>query len=153
MIEVVFVIVIIGILAAVAIPRYLLTSEDAHVSKLQSFVGTLNKTVGPSLWSGVQRNEPGVNGSLKNAVLAKYNTLTDTGADAQLETIPSELQTHTLDLTQCANAGTPLNVNVGTIASATIGSIAVTYKIGCIDSDLSISPHFFLEDGVNILTR
>lgn len=51
MIELVFVIVIIGILSAVAIPKLLNTTKEAHIVNVKSFVGTLNRTVGPIMWS------------------------------------------------------------------------------------------------------
>ena len=51
MIELIFVIVILGILAAVALPKFVGVSEQARAAKVQSFVGTLNRTVGPTLWS------------------------------------------------------------------------------------------------------
>lgn len=51
MIELVFVIVIIGILSAVALPKFLGTSNQAHDAVVKGFAGTLNRTVGPTLWS------------------------------------------------------------------------------------------------------
>lgn len=51
MIELIFVIVILGILAAVALPRMVGTQEQAKEGVVKAFVGTLNRTVGPSLWS------------------------------------------------------------------------------------------------------
>ena len=51
MIELIFVIVILGILAAVALPKFVGVSEQAEQGKVKSFVGTLNRTVGPTLWS------------------------------------------------------------------------------------------------------
>jgi len=148
MIELVFVIVIIGILAAVALPRFTGISDDAHVSKLQSFVGTLNRTVGPSMWSGVQRNEPAVNGSVKSATAAKYNTITQ---GVQVETIPTELSTTSISLSSCGGAGSAPTAGSNTIASATIAG--TTYNIGCIDSDLAASPKFYLDDGTKIITQ
>ena len=173
MIELVFVIVIIGILAAVALPRFTGISDDAHVSKLQSFVGTLNRTVGPSVWSGLQRAVPTSNGDVSLATNpAKYRSLgTDAsalGADAQLETIPSELigtgltltlATSVLNLTTCAAAvdalGAPTTIPaVGTTGGAGIGGdIAdtsligtTTYAIGCITGTLANAPRFYLYD-------
>jgi len=51
MIELIFVIVILGILAAVALPKFIGVSEQAEAGKCGAFVGTLNRTVGPALWS------------------------------------------------------------------------------------------------------
>jgi len=167
MIELVFVIVIIGILAAVALPRFTGISDDAHVSKLQAFTGTLNRTTGPSVWSGLQRAEPSANGSVKDATTAKFNSLgtqaSDLDDDAQLESIPSEFigsasgqladETEKLDLTKCADAGTQIpavgetsgsGVGGDLVTSATIGT--TTYTLGCVNSDLSSAPKFYLYD-------
>jgi len=51
MIELIFVIVILGILAAVALPKFAGVSDQANAQKCKAFVGTLNRTVGPSMWS------------------------------------------------------------------------------------------------------
>jgi len=51
MIELIFVIVILGILAAVALPKFAGVSDQANASKCNAFVGTLNRTVGASMWS------------------------------------------------------------------------------------------------------
>jgi len=51
MIELIFVIVIIGILAAVAIPKLANTSIEAKKAQVIGFVGTLNRTVGPTMWA------------------------------------------------------------------------------------------------------
>ncbi|MRI58103.1 MAG: type II secretion system protein [Epsilonproteobacteria bacterium] len=51
MIELIFVIVILGILAAVALPKFIGVTEQAKEGNLKAFVGTLNRTVGPTLWS------------------------------------------------------------------------------------------------------
>ena len=166
MIELVFVIVIIGILSAVALPRFTGISDDAHVAKLQAFVGTLNRTTGPSIWSGLQRAEPTVNGSVKNATGAKFNSIgteaSGLGTDAQVESIPVELiganltltdNTKTLDLTKCAVARTAIPKVGATGGDTVAGDIAVsttlgttTYTLACVDSDLSSAPRFFLYD-------
>jgi prepilin-type N-terminal cleavage/methylation domain-containing protein len=172
MIEVIFVIVIIGILAAVALPRFNSLGEEAHLTKLQRFVDTLNRTVSANMWSGILRNVPNAKGSVKHtetAAVAKYSSLFDTEtaiaanqADAQIVLIPVELTTnadgvtgvgttHDIPLGGCADAGTPIAVGVGRIASAKISDII--YNIGCIDGSISISPHFFLDDGSQILTK
>lgn len=51
MIELIFVIVILGILAAVALPKFVGVSEQAEAGNCKSAVGTLNRTIGPVLWS------------------------------------------------------------------------------------------------------
>jgi len=51
MIELIFVIVIIGILAAVALPKFVGVSEQAETANCKSAIGTLNRTIGPTLWS------------------------------------------------------------------------------------------------------
>ncbi len=51
LIELIFVILIIGILAAVALPKFLESAKQAHNAKVGAFVGTLNRTVGPTLWA------------------------------------------------------------------------------------------------------
>ena len=56
MIELIFVIVILGILAAVALPKFAGVAEQARASKCKAFVGTLNRTVLPALWSNMILN-------------------------------------------------------------------------------------------------
>ncbi|WP_084029363.1 type II secretion system protein [Lebetimonas sp. JH292] len=50
MIELIFVIVILGILAAVAIPKFLGVAQQAHEANLKTFVGTLNRKLNIQLW-------------------------------------------------------------------------------------------------------
>ena len=51
MIEMVFVIVIIGILSAVAIPKFLETVHQAHDTAVITFAGTLNRSVAATMWN------------------------------------------------------------------------------------------------------
>ncbi len=51
MIELIFVIVIIGILAAIAIPKLASTTTESKKALVNSFVGALNRTVGPTMYS------------------------------------------------------------------------------------------------------
>jgi len=57
MIELIFVIVILGILSAVALPKFIGVSEQAEAGKCKAFVGTLNRTVLPALWSNMSLND------------------------------------------------------------------------------------------------
>jgi len=58
MIELIFVIVILGILSAVALPKFIGVSQQAHAAKCDSLVGTLNRTVLPAMWSNYVLNTP-----------------------------------------------------------------------------------------------
>ena len=51
MIELIFVIVIIGILAAVALPKLTGVKDQAHAAKAAEFVGQMNSIVMPNLYS------------------------------------------------------------------------------------------------------
>jgi len=57
MIELIFVIVILGILSAVALPKFIGVSEQAEAGKCKAFIGTLNRTVGSSIWSDMVLND------------------------------------------------------------------------------------------------
>jgi len=169
MIELVFVIVIIGVLSAVALPRFTAISDDAHVSKLQAFVGTLNRTTGPSLWSGIQRNDKAANGSVlattyNSAQYGTLNTQVSDAANAELESIPEEFAAEStaglITLTgNCDPAGTATPVigsttpTTGIIATSVIIG-TTTYDLGCIDSDLNGSPRFWLgKTGESVVTN
>ncbi|EQB39600.1 hypothetical protein M947_06295 [Sulfurimonas hongkongensis] len=123
MIELIFVIVILGILAAVALPKFIGVSEQAKVGKLQGYVGTLNRTVLPPYWSDSILN--GNNGSIdstdyedkiKNDLAAPDNiVMTFTNMNGQAEDFDSN-----------ATAGTA-------IGSKTYNG--VTYSIFCNDGN------------------
>ncbi len=56
MIELIFVIVILGVLASVALPKFIGISEQAEASKCDAFYGTMSRTVGPALWADMVIN-------------------------------------------------------------------------------------------------
>ena len=170
-IELVFVIIISGILAAVALPRFMGISDDSHVTKLQAFIGTLNRSVSPAMWSGLQRNEPGASSSVIAAVAnTKYSTIgtldSVLGTDAQIETIPSEFigsgagqltdATAVLDLkAHCMPAGNTVPAIGSPVGGLTAGKIVntasignTTYALGCIDSSILGPVKFYLYDEV-----
>jgi len=126
MIELIFVIVIIGILAAVAIPKLAGTATEAKKSLYISFMGTLNRTVGPAMWAEmVGSNKGSVTGITATQVL----TYTE---------LPDGL---TLDLSKCKAPGTTPTNDAGAIAVAGSGlnSAEVIY---CIDGTPTSSPRF-----------
>jgi len=51
MIELVFVIIILGIFSAVAIPKFIGVSDSANATVCEAFVGTLNRTVSHTIWA------------------------------------------------------------------------------------------------------
>lgn len=74
MIELIFVIVILGILAAVAIPKMQGVQEQARAAKAAELVAQLNSVVVPSIWGKAQIIGSGQVAGLAAAdtVLAKY---------------------------------------------------------------------------------
>jgi prepilin-type N-terminal cleavage/methylation domain-containing protein len=101
MIELIFVIVILGILAAVALPKFLGVAKQAHEANLKQFVGTLNRTVGPTLWS--QSISDGHNGDIA------YLKLDDTNITKYIQ-IPKEIDKNSIDLGKCTSTTSDLVV-------------------------------------------
>ena len=132
MIELIFVIVILGILSAVALPKFIGVSEQAQAGKCKAFVGTLNRTVLPALWSNMVLN---------NETAAVAFTAATIGAqiEAPLECrktgVASTATQATIlaDYATAANAGTSFTVTVGGQAydvNATAATISVSPIIG-----------------------
>jgi len=130
MIELIFVIVIIGILAAVAIPKLAGTAEEAKNSTIVSFMGTLNRTVGPAMWATVVSNA--TSGSIKNLKMTDFTE------------IPNGI---TFDLTKCATSP-------GTIATLKAGDVLKHQEIiVCKDGTSTSAPRFgFFVNGNDINT-
>lgn len=130
MIELIFVIVILGILSAVALPKFIGVSDQAHEGLVKGFVGTLNRTVGAAKWSASLMD--GASGSIKNAA---YNiTVTDTEFPEDLN--PSGTPV-TFTITSCADDGA---ATAGLIATGT------RFKILCVDGNTSTPPKFYYSD-------
>ena len=68
MIELIFVIVILGILAAVAIPKLTATQKSAKAEVIEAYVGTMNRTTMPSMYAAAART----NGSIVDYVVSDY---------------------------------------------------------------------------------
>ena len=134
MIELIFVIVILGILAAVALPKFTGVSEQAKVGKLQAYVGTLNRTILPAYWSDsmmggeegkiVDLNVSGkINADLTppDKIVASFDKLEGSNYDfnATVETAPVE--------------GAD-----GYVASGTYNG--VLYTVVCKDGNVTVAP-------------
>ena len=89
MIELVFVIVILGILAAVALPKFSTLSQEAKASVCMAAVGTMNRTVGETLWSrSISEGNGGLIVSYANSVdpeLIEWPT--DCGGESVIESV------------------------------------------------------------------
>jgi len=152
LIELVFVILITGIIASIALPRFLDVSDSAHVTKLQAFAGTLNKTVGPMLWSGLQRREPDKQGRL--SISNNFNKIEE---GKELEQIPDEFidlgDPKIISLASCMDSNNTVPPIGDPVGNLTEGKVAgtqkiglTTYALGCIDSSLDSAPRFYLYD-------
>ena len=140
MIELIFVIVILGILAAVALPKFLGVAQQAHEGNLKAFVGTLNRTVAPTLWS--KSISDGKGGQIKN-----YTEYDDSNF-TMLADIPKEINASHIKFEKC-NAG---SFNTNTSNAFTDANDTITgaeYYIFCRDGNATASPAFVLYDSNN----
>ncbi len=155
MIELIFVIVILGILAAVALPKFAGVSDSAQVGKLSAFVGTLNRSAGPAMWSQTM-TDPTITGAAKGtnaALLAAINPVTGVAFVVEdFVDIPDSIPAGTFSIAGCAGAG---SAPVAGSNEATSGIIigTKTYGIGCSDGDNTQSPRFWLDDGTTIIAQ
>jgi len=152
LIELIFVIIITGILAAVAIPKLAGMAANARLTKIKSFTGTLNRSIGTSLWLKVISREPSKNGSVKNST--NYTTITE---ERDVERIPSVFaglgNPASISLANCMESNTTIPEVGSPVEGLTAGKIAgtldvggTTYALGCIDSNARTSPQFYLYD-------
>ena len=138
MIELIFVIVIIGILAAVALPKFLGVASQAHEANLKNFTGALNGTLGPSWWSQAMPNDGDVStlkivkGGSGDQALKKY---TD---------VPKELKD--FNLSYCNSTSNYKVIGEGN--SSVIGGNS-NYYILCKDGTASAAPKFMLVKSAN----
>ena len=146
MIELIFVIVILGILAAVALPKFIGVSEQATAGKVKAFVGTLNRTVGPALWS--ESISSGNNGSVLGVNAAAFNAQIETptgvgdsaGTDLTVPNLPGCTPYAAGTLSDPATNAQLLALN--SIATVTIGGDVHTIR--CYDGSMNNAPRFVL---------
>jgi len=139
LIEVIFVIVVLGILAAVAIPRYFEVGDQAHEAILISFVDTLNRTVGHEMWA--ESMKTGHNGSVKYI-----------GTDVKrfFRKIPKEVLNQEINLSKCGDGVYKL-IGKGDPSYFE----GMEYNITCKDGNAVTPPFFKLirEDGKVLASR
>ncbi|MDY0123328.1 type II secretion system protein [Sulfurimonas sp.] len=124
LIELIFVIIILGILSSVVIVKMGDMAKLAKEAQLTSFVGTLNRSVGPAIW--FKSIENGRGGSI---TFADYNA----DLDKYIDFIPNYTLTPTL-----INCNTMGN---GIFVSYTFGK---NYEVHCRDGNKTSSPDFRL---------
>ena len=132
MIELIFVIVILGILAAIALPKFVGVASQAHEANLKSFTGTLNRTIGASLWSQ----------SMTDGKAGKISSYTSYDGDkfATLSDIPKEIDKSTIKFENCAN---PEDKSKH-FAEANTAITGKSYTITCRDGNATTPPAFKL---------
>jgi len=131
MIELIFVIVILGVLAGIAIPRYFAVGQHAHQANLISFTRTLNRTTGEDLWA--RSISSGKNGSIKNLASNEDADFLKTYVD-----IPEEVNLSSINLKNCGTN------EYKTIMTANKEIAGEDYNITCKDGTASTAPYFRL---------
>ena len=129
MIELIFVIVILGILAAVALPKFIGVANQAHEGNLKAFTGTLNRTVMPTLWS--KSISEGHNGSINYLDLEYNKSKTDNNLTQYVD-IPKEIS-----VVKLKDMNTTAFKVVGIADKAVAGD---DYYIACKDGDATKAP-------------
>ena len=138
MIELIFVIVILGILSAVALPKFIGVADQAKVGKLQGYVGTLNRTVLPPYWSdSVLGGTAGVIGT------SAYNTKINsdlTPPDGMIATFTSKMNSPAVDFN---------STTIGTLVVASKTYNGVTYSVVCNEGNATTSATCDLFNGTS----
>ena len=132
MIELIFVIVVISILAAVAIPRYFILGNSAHEANLISFVRTLNRTTGEDLWArSISKG--------KNGDISSLASVEDANFLSKYIDIPQEINSSSIDLTKCNDPN-----NYKQIMSVNVNVTGEDYNITCKNGTSTTAPYFRL---------
>ena len=129
-IELIFVIVVIGILAGVAVPKFLGVRRDAEDTTIKAFAATMTRTVGHTLWSKAVFD--GRNGSIKDS----GNSTTSGGRPLSFYVdIPTELNASSVDFSRCVEGS-------GTAQPFMTPAQGYEYNIFCRDGNATNAPKF-----------
>ena len=131
MIELIFVIVIMGILAAVALPKFAGIQGQAEIVTIESFAGTLSRTVGPMMWS--TSISEGLNGTIKaDSDSTKFN-----GKELPhyVDNFPKLLNASTVNFDNCIVGSGVANPFIQKVNQGTL-------NVFCRDGNMSDSPRF-----------
>lgn len=102
MIELIFVIVILGILAVVALPHFLKMKESSEDAVATSFASTMYRTVGHSLWAKSIASD--ANGSIKADTDGDNSKFYGKSLDVYVD-IPTFFDASTVDFSKCVSSG------------------------------------------------
>jgi len=131
MIELIFVIVILGILAAVALPKFAGIQGQAEKATITAFTGTLSRTVGPMMWSTSISNDG--SGSIK------IDSVSDEFMGEKLphyvDNFPQFLDASSVDFDECITGSGVANPFIDAAGTGTL-------NIFCRDGDKSNAPRF-----------
>jgi len=144
MIELIFVIVIIGILAAVAIPKLQGVSEDAEVAKLQAYAGTLSRSIMPGIWSrSLRENNKGkVVGAYDAAIRRDLPALKDLVFTSSANEFSTNMESNTTyDFTSATTVSSKV------VATENIGG--QTYSLVCHDGSKYSAPECDIFDPIS----
>ena len=131
MIELIFVLVILGILAAVALPRYLVEVHASHEANLISFVKSLNNPTGVDLWS--KSLSEGKEGNISNLAPKE-----DADFLSHYIQIPKEVNASDINLSKCGDG------EYKTVMTANKQIVGGDYNITCKNGTLTTAPYFRL---------
>jgi len=138
MIELIFVIVILGVLAAVAIPRYFIIEQQAQANIAKAFAGTLYRTVGHSLWA--KSLSMGAGGSIKADSDGDPSKFYGRPLSVYV-TIPKYFDKTSVDFDNCVDAGESAQPFI----RKKDGS-GGTYNIFCRDGNSTNAPYFVADE-------
>lgn len=138
-IELIFVIIVIGILSGVAVTRFFEVGASAHEAKLVAFTGSLNRTAGHEMWAISMAS--GHKGSVK---------FIGTNVNKFFRHIPKEILNQEINLSNCGNGVYKVVATADT--SYTNGR---EYNITCKDGNPTTPPFFKLirDDGKVLVSR
>jgi len=131
MIELIFVIVILGILAAVALPKFAGMQGQAEQATVTAFAGTMNRTVGPMMWSTSMANDH--NGSINWG--SDHTQFNGFSLIHYVDNYPQYLKGSSVDFTQCVTGSIPASPFMDKINAGEL-------NLFCHDGDKSSSPRF-----------
>jgi len=138
MIELVFVIVVLGVLAVVAIPRYFGIEEQAQSDIAKAFAATLTRTVGHSFWS--KSLSMGDKGSIKQD--SDGDSSKFYGRELNLYvSIPRYFDESSVNFDNCVDAGESADPFIRK-KSGTGG----TFNIFCRDGNSTNAPYFVADE-------